>query len=726
MSSEQTSSAPVKILSLDGGGIRGLSSLLILEHIMERIRDVEGLAEVPRPCDHFDMIGGTSTGGIIAIMLGRLRMTVNECIRAYRDMAERAFTLKWTTFFPASPSGAFSAKALEAAMRDTVKGFCPEKECMDQRANRNSTLSTCTHHEAEFRDPSCTPTVVLAITKDNTDARPTLFTTGYDFFKPICVGRDNIKFIDSALGHNNPCEVLIEEANRRFKGRTRMQILSIGTGLGGIIDVGDTRVKVIKALKKMATSSMAVASRLDDRFGESGQYTRFNVEKGLEGTVLSDWDKASQISAHTQNYLKDNKRAIHKFVDAFLGRGQQAENAEDGRTALVSGPCSRKPCRYLPLPENENFVGRTSVMNTIRKQLIGDDDQLHTRCSRVAVVGLGGVGKTQIALQMARWTMQNKPDWHIFWVPAVSLASFERAYSEIARELGQVGTGNKDVKMLLRRYLESDACGRWLLIVDNADDENLMGSGTEAIRDFLPRTGRGRILFTTRTRKVASQVAGSKVVDLLKMDKDDAKELLEKSLVEKPLLKDEGLVAELLETLTFLPLAIVQAAAYLNETRTSLSEYIRLLHCSQNDMIELLETEFADDTRYRGAHNAVARTWVVSFEQIRVDPDAAMLLSFIAHVESRAIPRSMLPPVGSEQKMTHAIGVLCGYFFLNVREDEATYDMHRLVHLASQVWVRRQDNAVKQRLHALDRLGDILSPPRWERRETWRPVLPMP
>ncbi|EEY24006.1 predicted protein [Verticillium alfalfae VaMs.102] len=53
----------------------------------------EGLAKVPRPCDRFDMIGGTSTGGrrIIAIMLGRLRMTVDECIRAYRTMAERAY-----------------------------------------------------------------------------------------------------------------------------------------------------------------------------------------------------------------------------------------------------------------------------------------------------------------------------------------------------------------------------------------------------------------------------------------------------------------------------------------------------------------------------------------------------------------------------------------------------------------------------------------------------------
>ena len=62
-SSDHADEPPLHILSLDGGGIRGISSLLILEHIMERIREAEGLDEVPRPCDRFDMIGGTSTGG---------------------------------------------------------------------------------------------------------------------------------------------------------------------------------------------------------------------------------------------------------------------------------------------------------------------------------------------------------------------------------------------------------------------------------------------------------------------------------------------------------------------------------------------------------------------------------------------------------------------------------------------------------------------------------------
>jgi len=75
------------LLALDGGGIRGLSALVILKHIMEAI-DREN---PPMPCDYFDMIGGTSTGGLIAIMLGRLRMSVDDCISTYQDMMEDVF-----------------------------------------------------------------------------------------------------------------------------------------------------------------------------------------------------------------------------------------------------------------------------------------------------------------------------------------------------------------------------------------------------------------------------------------------------------------------------------------------------------------------------------------------------------------------------------------------------------------------------------------------------------
>jgi hypothetical protein len=159
----------------DGGGIRGLSSLLILEHIMEKIRDIKRLDLIPRPCEYFDLIGGTSTGGypyldylfylstdhvrsIIAIMLGRLRMTVDECIRAYKKVAQQAFTLKRTSILPARPTGAFSAKALEAAIKETIEEFCIEPQCVSRRSPGQSTAGACPHSEIGFRNELCTKT----------------------------------------------------------------------------------------------------------------------------------------------------------------------------------------------------------------------------------------------------------------------------------------------------------------------------------------------------------------------------------------------------------------------------------------------------------------------------------------------------------------------------------------------------------------------------------------
>ena len=67
-----------RVLTFDGGGVRGLSSLLILREIMEVIQDKMEADETPPPCEYFDLIGGTSTGGLIALMLGRLGMVCNR------------------------------------------------------------------------------------------------------------------------------------------------------------------------------------------------------------------------------------------------------------------------------------------------------------------------------------------------------------------------------------------------------------------------------------------------------------------------------------------------------------------------------------------------------------------------------------------------------------------------------------------------------------------------
>ena len=84
----------LRVLCLDGGGIKGYTSLLILRRIFRTMKDIGHLSEAPRPCDVFDLIVGTSTGGVIAVMLGRLHMTIDECIAKYEQVGREVFGKK--------------------------------------------------------------------------------------------------------------------------------------------------------------------------------------------------------------------------------------------------------------------------------------------------------------------------------------------------------------------------------------------------------------------------------------------------------------------------------------------------------------------------------------------------------------------------------------------------------------------------------------------------------
>jgi len=382
-----------------------------------------------------------------------------------------------------------------------------------------------------------------------------------------------------------------------------------------------------------------------------------------------------------------------------------------------------QPCHYIPFPKNKRFVGREETLDQLRKIFVNNESQ------KVAVVGLGGVGKTQVALRFAYWIRETRPEYSTFWVPVLSQACFEQAYAEIARKLPiQKSTEDEDPKESVRRYLSSEEAGPWLLVVDNADDMDMFfgcPDTTSGISHYLPVSESGLILFTTRSRDVAVSVAGSDIIDLPEMSSHEAMGLLEKSLIRKGLLRDKVVATELLRELTYLPLAITQAAAYLNRNQVSIAKYMGLLRATEQDTIGLISREFHDSTRYINSQNAIATTWLVSFEQIRKsDSAAAELLSFMSCIEPKAIPQLILPSLESEEQVVHAIGTLCGYAFVARRGDDTVFDMHSLVHLATQIWVQKEGLVAQTTEKAMHHIEEVFPTDDYANRSLWRYYMP--
>ncbi|KAB5557932.1 hypothetical protein GE09DRAFT_93575 [Coniochaeta sp. 2T2.1] len=387
------------------------------------------------------------------------------------------------------------------------------------------------------------------------------------------------------------------------------------------------------------------------------------------------------------------------------------------------GSCS--PQYTLPYIRSKYYTGRIAILEALQQKLF-----VRKESQKLAVFGLGGVGKTQVALRFAYWVKEHHREYSIFWVAALSMAAFTQAYEEIARICNvSIDIEREEPKKSVQRYLNSEDAGRWLFIVDNVDDQDLLygsAEGTAGIHEFLPDNDNGLTLITTRFRGIAAEMAGGDVLELNEMDAQDAEAFLQKSLIHKDLLRDPATTKTLLSELTYLPLAITQAVAYLNRNKTPINKYLELLRGTEQDMTSLMSREFRDKTRYSGSQNAVATTWLVSFEQIQeTDAVAADLLSFISCIEPKAIPRSLLPNAQTEQEKESAIGTLSAYAFLVRRDDDDVYDMHRLVQLATRIWIREQERTQETAVRAMQHVYSIF--PSWRdhfERPVWQAYFP--
>ncbi len=385
----------------------------------------------------------------------------------------------------------------------------------------------------------------------------------------------------------------------------------------------------------------------------------------------------------------------------------------------------------MPFARNDRFVGYQSQLAELEGKLFGNRST-----TRLAISGPGGVGKTQLALELAYQTRQKHKDCSIFWMPADDAESLRQAFTNLAQRLGIIGWNEDqaDVQNLVHDYLSSERAGQWLLIFDNADHvaHDAPGSAmTFTLTVFNPRSEQGAMVFTTIDKLVAEQLAGDNILELPRMESDTAQMMLEACLINSA--NEQENASLLLKELSYLPLAITLAVAYMKENKTTtIAEYLKMLALQDKKTVEYISQGLDDGWQTPSTREAVARTWLISFDHIRsTNMAAADQLLFLACIDRRDIPLSILPASSAiednendYEEIVSAIKALEGYLFVTNRPHESAFDLHRLVHLATYKWLQWQ-NRTKQQVQAAIRQLEIVFPDYGsEERSRWRRLLP--
>ena len=254
-------------------------------------------------------------------------------------------------------------------------------------------------------------------------------------------------------------------------------------------------------------------------------------------------------------------------------------------------------------------------------------DNLHAGLTAVvlptaAVHGLGGVGKTQLVLEYAhRFASDYDVIW---WISAEQPTSAVAALADLARRLGIPGAANQDEMAAgLFELLRGQA--RWLLVYDNAESP-------AQLTGLLPPGGRGHVLVTSRWSAWGAQASPLELDVLVRAE---SIEFLRRRTGTRD---DQGLAA-LAELVGDLPLALEEAAAYLEETRENLDDYLELIRDRSRELFGLDDPAGGSDPD--SDRRRVATVWSVSLDRVHAQaPAAEALLSLCAFLAAE-VPRDL-------------------------------------------------------------------------------------
>jgi hypothetical protein len=259
-----------------------------------------------------------------------------------------------------------------------------------------------------------------------------------------------------------------------------------------------------------------------------------------------------------------------------------------------------------------------------------------------------------------------------------------------------------DALIIVRDWLNKPENGSWLLVLDNADDLDLFfelnPSATKPnhplISNFLPRNANGSMITTTRDKRIGQRLTDrEEEIMITPLASRDAEQLLRSRI---PRLKNvnDGDIQILVEILGNIPLAITQAAAFIQENSMTVQTYIEELKASDSDLQDYLDENLPDLRRYPDSENSVTRTWKLSFDQIAKHlPRAANLLSLMVQLNRQAIPKALLKHKSDRSiEFNKAVGTLQAYSLIRTEKGESSFEVPRLIQLSTLRWLSYSKN----------------------------------
>lgn len=359
-------------------------------------------------------------------------------------------------------------------------------------------------------------------------------------------------------------------------------------------------------------------------------YARDKIRKSCE-----DFGYKSVFWAH--NELDMLVKKYPDIVEEFFYTASPETGLSKHRRDIFARDKKRLSVWNVPYEKNVFFTGRDKELEKLRQNLTTSSAAAVGQTQ--AICGLGGIGKTQLAVEYAYKYRDHYEA--VLWVRADSELSISTAYSQIARLLGLPEKDANDVDEVVRavkNWLESNE--GWLLIYDNADDPCLL-------KKYRPSNVAGHTLVTSRAHNF--DVLGVKPKELSVFSPEEAVTFLfRRTHGDRDHTNEEEAAVELSKEVGYLPLALEQAGAFISEKQARIEDY---LVSYKRKRLELLNQSSPVAGDYL---ESVATTWALNFEQVKDQSRAsAALLRISSFLAPDNIPFELV--VKGRDELGHSI-----------------------------------------------------------------------